>query len=81
MNGLKDLLYSERGVFCILLVVASTVLAAFGVITGQMWIDFNKYLAIALVGGKTLTTAVETYALKKPQIPPATVVDAPKDPA
>lgn len=71
-----DLLQSERGVFCIVALVACTTLVAFGKLTGDQWLDLTKYLVGFLVASKTVTTAVEIHATKKPQndIPPATVV-------
>jgi hypothetical protein len=69
MNGLKDLLHSERGMFCILALVAATLLATLGRIDAAMWLDFVKWLTGALVLSKTITTAVETHATKEPQIP------------
>lgn len=61
MQGAKDLIASERGVFCILVLVCVTVLAALSVITGADWLDFTKWLTVTLVGSKTVTTAIETW--------------------
>lgn len=74
INGAVDLLESERGVFCILSLVCATVLAVFGKLTIDQWLDFVKYLTGFLVASKTITTAVETVMTKKPQIPEAKVV-------
>jgi hypothetical protein len=84
MKGFFDLLQSERGVFCILTLLSSLVLVVFGQMTIDQWIDFVKYLTGFLVASKTLTTAVETYTLKKPQIsdpqtPEARVVTSNKE--
>ena len=59
MQGAKDLLDSERGIFCILVAVAATVLVIVGSITGQNWLDFMKWLSVALVTSKTATTALD----------------------
>jgi hypothetical protein len=59
MGGTKDLLASERGVFCILILVAATVLAALKVITGADWLTLAKWLAVALVTSKTVTGAAD----------------------
>lgn len=59
-QGLKDLLLSERGTFCILLVIAATLLAFLGKLDAQTWISFMKWVAITLVASKTITGAVET---------------------
>ncbi len=69
LNGIADLLHSERGVFCLLALVCATVLVVLGVFTTEQWIDFVKYLTGFLVASKTITTAVETVATRKPQIP------------
>ena len=75
MIGILDLLKSERGVFCIIALIAATVLAVLGTLGVDQWIDFTKYLTGFLVASKTVTTAVETFMLKKPQIPSAVVAD------
>lgn len=68
-TGISDLLSSERGVFCIVALLCATVLAALQQITVDQWLDFAKWLSAFLIASKTVTTAVETYTLKKPQIP------------
>lgn len=76
-TGLSDLLGSERGVFCMLMVIACTVLVVTGKLDGNQWLDFMKYLVGFLVASKTVTRAVELHATKKgkaDEIPPATVV-------
>lgn len=72
-DGIKDLFASERGVFCILLLVAATVLAVFGTVTSQQWLDFAKWLATVLVASKTVTGAVEMMkpAQQQPASSPA----------
>lgn len=74
MIGMKDLLASERGVFCIAVLLIASVLVFLGKLDGASWLDFAKYLTTALVASKTVTTAVDTYTTKKQQIPPADVV-------
>jgi len=68
MMGLSDLLKSERGVFCIFALLCATTLAAFQQLDTSQWLEFAKWLTGFLVASKTVTTAVETLALKKPQI-------------
>ena len=58
-DGIKDLFASERGVFCILLLIAATFLAFFGKVTADEWLAFAKWLATVLVASKTVTGAVE----------------------
>src|SRR5574337_765928 len=61
MQGLWDLLDSERGIAFILLLITATVLAALHVITPQDWITFAKWLAVTLIGSKTVTAPIESY--------------------
>jgi undecaprenyl pyrophosphate phosphatase UppP len=69
-SGLTDLLQSERGVFCIVALICATVLGIANQLTVDQWLDFAKWLSAFLIASKTVTTAVETFALKKPQITP-----------
>lgn len=64
MQGARDLLASERGCFCLALLVAATVLASLKIITGSDWLTFAKYLVLALVASKTTTNAIETLTGK-----------------
>lgn len=59
MNALRDLLGSERGFFALLLVIASTVLAALGKMTIDQWQSFAIWIFGIYVGGKTVTGAVD----------------------
>lgn len=79
MQGAKDLLQSERGVFCIGALLMATLLTFLKVIDGLMWLDFVKWLTTALVASKTVTSAVETYTAKKSPIPEARIVDDGKE--
>jgi len=60
MQGLKDLFASERGVFCITILLAATALAGLKIISGADWLTFAKWLAVTLVISKTATGAIET---------------------
>jgi len=66
MQGAKDLIASERGVFCIVLVVAATILAALKIITGADWLSFANVTLVTLVGSKTVTSAIESWKGKDP---------------
>ena len=72
MQGLIDLLASERGVAWLLLLAVTTVLFVMRLLGADQWIDFAKYITITLIASKTVTTAVETYVTKQPQNPPKT---------
>jgi hypothetical protein len=70
MQGGKDLIASERGFFCILVLVACSALAILHIITGGDWLDFAKWLVVTLVASKTLTGAVETIKGSTSLTPP-----------
>lgn len=75
MQGAKDLLASERGVFCCLALVAVTVLCSLRVIGSDEWLSFVRYLLGLLVISKTVTGAVERFKQPKTKIPEARVVE------
>ncbi len=60
MKGVKDLLESERGWFCLAVLACATLLVALKAITGADWISIVKYLVVTLVASKTLTTLTGT---------------------
>lgn len=64
MKGAKDLLDSERGIFCIAAVLSVTALAVLGIVTGSQWLTFVQFVLVTLVSSKTLTGAVETITSK-----------------
>lgn len=66
MKGVKDLLESERGAFCLMLLIAATILTVLKIITGADWMTFAKYLAITLVASKTATGALEAWISPAP---------------
>jgi hypothetical protein len=69
--GTIDLLNSERGVLCLALIFAVTVLVILGKITGADWLTYTKWIAITLVASKTVTGAIETMtSAPQPQPPP-----------
>lgn len=67
MQGVKDLFASERGIFAIVLSLASTALVIVGKLEIQQWIDFNKWIGTVLIASKTVTTAIDM--LRKPAAP------------
>jgi hypothetical protein len=72
MGAITDLWKSERGLVTCLLLVCATVLVALGQMTVDQWVDFSKWIAVVYVGGKTVTSAVETMtAAKAAPAPPA----------
>ncbi len=59
-QGTIDLLSSERGTLCLLLVLASTVLVLMGKLTAEQWLTYTQWICVTLVAAKTITGAVET---------------------
>jgi len=81
MGALTDLLKSERGFFALALVIASTVLAALGHMTIDMWKEFNLYIFGIYVTGKSVTGAVALFkgGSSEPEKPaPAPTPEPPK---
>lgn len=66
MQGAKDLIDSERGIWCALVLVVAFALVIMKAITGQAWIDFMKWISITLVMSKTATTAIDQFIGKEP---------------
>lgn len=60
-QGLKDLLTSERGTICVVLILASTLLVMTGKLSVDAWMAYTKWIAGLLVASKTVTGAVETW--------------------
>lgn len=69
MTGATDLLESERGVVCILLLIAVTILVVLGKLTGEQWLTYTQVVVGLLVASKTITGVVETVKNGKPPSP------------
>lgn len=89
MGALTDLWRSERGLLCLVIILAASVLAALGKTDFNGWSSFVMVVYGTYVAGKTLTSAVESRgrAPGKPDVvgiqvnnPPATeaTTDAPQ---
>lgn len=63
-QGAIDLFDSERGLFCVLVLFAITLLVVLGKLDGATWTDFAKYLVGVLVASKTVTGAIEQIRSK-----------------
>ncbi len=68
--GVSDLVASERGVFALLLLFVVTILVFMGRIDVPAWIEYTKWLALALIASKTVTTAVTTLKGSSTGTPP-----------
>lgn len=62
LDGIKNLLGSEKAIACGVLVVAATVLVGMGQMTIDQWIDYTKVIAVVYVGGKTVQGAATVLA-------------------
>lgn len=60
MTGINDLFASERGCFAIFLTLICTVMLFMGKMTVDQWMSYTQWIAIALIVGKTVTTAITT---------------------
>lgn len=60
-QGTTDLLASERGTLCVLLVLASTVLVVLKILTAEQWLTYTQWICITLVASKTVTGAIRTF--------------------
>lgn len=72
MQGGKDLVASERGWFCLALLLAATVLAVMKILTGAEWVTLAKWLGMTLVVGKSATSAIETWVKPAEAVAPPT---------
>lgn len=59
MKGLLDLLESERGTWCLALLLIATVFVVVGRLTGPEWGAFVGSITAYLVAAKTVTGYVE----------------------
>lgn len=72
MSGIKDLIASERGVFSIVLVLASMVLVITGHLTADSWVALAQWIGTVLIASKTATNIAESItAPRVPAVPAA----------
>lgn len=62
MQGIRDLLSSERGALGLVIVALATALLAFGKLTNVQWVGVVTLIATALITSKTITTNAEARA-------------------
>jgi hypothetical protein len=55
MSGGRDLLASERGMWCIALATIALALVLLEVLSGAEWVSFMQWVTITLVVSKTVT--------------------------
>lgn len=65
-QGTIDLLNSERGALCVLLVLASAIFVIVGKLPVADWIKYTQVIAVTLVASKTVTGAIETMTPATP---------------
>lgn len=73
-QGTLDLLASERGTLCMLLVIASTLLVVTGYLTAEQWLTYTQWICVTLVASKTITGAIQHMKAPGEPIPAARVV-------
>lgn len=59
MGAITDLWKSERGLVCVALIIAATVLTGLGKLTVPEWKDYTLYLFYGYAAAKTITGAVQ----------------------
>lgn len=67
MQGFRDLLGSERGVFSLLVFITSIAFVVLRLMDIVQWIDLIKFVVGALLLTKTVTGSVHTLAHKPGQ--------------
>lgn len=71
MGAITDLWKSERGLLCVVIIIAATVLVALSKMAVADWQSFVMVIFGTYVGGKTVTSVVETIKGPAPQPAPA----------
>lgn len=59
MGAIADLWKSERGLLAVLLIIAVTVLAIIGNVTGAEWREYTLYIFGGYTAAKTVTGTVQ----------------------
>ena len=65
MGAVADLWRSERGLLCLVILLAATVLAALGTLPVAEWKSLIMYVYGTYVVGKTATGAIEVWKGRK----------------
>lgn len=71
MGAITDLWKSERGLLCVLVILAASAFVLAGKMAIGDWETFVMVVFGTYVGGKTVTSAVETLKGPAPQPAPA----------
>lgn len=62
---LRNFANSEKGIFCVALIVAASILASTGQMSVAEWQDYTKWIAGIFVGGKAIEGAAAKLAEAK----------------
>lgn len=62
MGGMRDLMASERGVFCLAVLAFATALVILNKIAGDTWVSLTMAIAGMLVTSKTITNHIDAKA-------------------
>lgn len=76
MGALKDLLKSEKGLFCGLLILAASVMTGTGQMDVGQWTDFSMGIAAIYTGGKALQGGAAAIANGKSKVDVGELVEA-----
>jgi len=71
MQGIKDLLGSERGMITLVLIALVTILTVLKIISGADWLSYTKWLAVAIITAKTATGVMDRVVETKTGQTPA----------
>lgn len=77
VQGFKDLLSSEHGLFGILIMICATVLVALGRLTVDQWVGFAEWIFTAYAGAHGLVAVAGAIESKNSQ-PTVTVQTSPQ---
>lgn len=65
VNAFTSFWNSKRGMLCLALIIAATVLAVLSVFSADQWIDYTKWIFGFYVGGESITAAAQHIASAK----------------
>lgn len=68
-GGVKDLLASERGAWCLALALVALGLVLIKILTGSEWVTFMQWVTTILVASKTVSGVSRDRAVTAPSNP------------
>lgn len=64
MDGIKNLLSSEHGIFGVLLIVGATVLCALKIMTVEDWKNFAQVIFVTFAGAHAIVSGANSIATR-----------------